>query len=139
MKMKRWICAVLLLAMACCAASAQAAKLERAWMEYEDYSGVRAEQEIEGAKKLEKLEKILARAVKNKAKLDGCTLNCTLFCMLDNGEIIDFACATDGCPYIQNRDTDATYTLGVDYQSFWEMFPDIKKGMGFEASSVFNW
>jgi len=139
MKLKRMICVLLVAGLMACAATAQAATLERAWMEYEDYSGNRAEQTIEDAKTLDELGKILARAKKNKAELDGCTVNCTLFCMTKDGTIYDFACATDGCPYIQNRDSDATYTLGLDYQRFWEIFGEIQSGMGFDANSVFVW
>lgn len=138
MKTRKWICAALAL-MLMLLGAAQAATLEKAWMEYEDYSGARAEQSVESAGDLQKLEKILLRAKDNPAKLDGCTMNCTLFCMTTDGEIYDFACATDGCSFIQNRANDATYTLGVDYQSFWDIFANIQEGMGFEASSVFDW
>ncbi len=139
MKMKKLICAVLLLALAAGFASAQAASLKRAWMVYEDYSGNRAEQAVEDEKTLAELSKILKKARGNKAKLEDCTVNCTLFCMTESGNIYDFACATDGCPYIQNRADKATYTLGVDYQRFWEIFSDIRGGMGVDASTVFNW
>ena len=139
MKMKKLICAALLLVLAASFACAQAATLQRAWMEYEDYSGNRAEQSIEDEKTLNELAKIMKRAKGHKAKLDGCTVNCTLFCMTSSGEIYDFACATDGCPYIQNRADGVTYTLGVDYQRFWEIFSDIQTGMGVDASAVFNW
>ena len=140
MKLKKMLCAALLAALlAAMGVSAQAMTLTQAWMEYEDYSDNRAEQSVEGADALKKLEKILDRAMKNPAKLDDCTLNCTLFCMTEDGDIYDFACATDGCPYIQSRDDDKVYTLGVDYQDFWDMFASIRDGMGFEASSVFDW
>ena len=138
MKMKRILCALLLVGLLASLMAAHADQLERVWMEYEDYSGVRSEQAIEDAKTLEELEKILQRASRNRAELEGCTVNCTLFCMTKDGTIYDFACATDGCPYIQNRDTDDTYNLGVDYQRFWEIFSDVRDGMGFEASSVFD-
>ena len=137
--MKRMICIALLLALALAAVPAQAATLKRAWMEYEDYSGNRAEQAVEDEKTLAELSKIMMRARGNRAKLDDCTLNCTLFCMTESGDIYDFACATDGCPYIQNRANDDTYTLGLDYQRFWEIFSDIRDGMGLEGSAVFNW
>ena len=139
MRMKRLICAVLLVGLLASLACAHAGKLERAWMEYEDYSGNRAEQSIEDVKKLEELEKILTRASKNKADNSGGTMNCTLFCMTQDGEIYDFACATDGYPYIQKRDNGATYTLGLDYERFWQLFSDVKAGMGFDASSVLDW
>lgn len=139
MKMKKLICVMLLMALAVGFVPAQAATLKRAWMEYEDYSGNRAEQAIEDEKTLNELSKILRKAKGNKAKLEDCTVNCTLFCMTQSGNIYDFACATDGCPYIQNRADGATYTLGVDYQRFWEIFSDIQTGMGVDASAVFNW
>ena len=139
MNMKKLICAMLLLAMAVGFMGAQAATLKRAWMEYEDYSGNRAEQAVEDEKTLKELAKIMKRAKGNKARLDGCTVNCTLFCMTESGEIYDFACATDGCPFIQNRENNDTYTLGVDYQRFWEIFSEIREGMGLEGSAVFNW
>ena len=137
MKMKKMICVVLAMLMLC--VSAQAASLEKAWMEYEDYSGARAEQQVEGAETLQELEAILLRAKDNPDKLDGCTLNCTLFCMTSNGDIYDFACATDGCPFIQSRSDEKVYNLGVDYQRFWEIFTDVQVGMGFDASDVFDW
>ena len=139
MRMKKMLCALLLMALALGAVSAQAATLKRAWMEYEDYSGNRAEQSIEDEKTLQELSKILIKARDNRAKLDGCTVNCTLFCMTESGKIYDFACATDGCPFIQNRADGATYNLGVNYQRFWEIFSDISTGMGVDASAVFNW
>lgn len=139
MKIKKLICLVMIMVLAAAFASAQAATLKRAWMEYEDYSGNRAEQTIDDAKLLSELSKILMKAKDNKAKLDGCTVNCTLFCMTESGNIYDFACATDGCPFIQNRANNDTYTLGVNYQRFWEIFSGIRDGMGVEGSAVFNW
>lgn len=139
MKMRRLICALLLAGLIAASATAQAAQLERAWMVYEDYSGNRAEEWIQSDKTLRSLEKILLRAKDNRARLDGCTMNCTLFCMTEDGDIYDFACATDGCPYIQSLANKAVYTLGVDYLSFWELFPKVQSGMGFEASAVFDW
>lgn len=139
MSMKKIICAMLILVMTAGFASAQAATLKRAWMEYEDYSGNRAEQSIDDEKTLEELAKILRKAKGNRAKLEDCTVNCTLFCMTESGNIYDFACATDGCPYIQNRASGIAYTLGVDYQRFWEIFSNIQGGMGMDASVVFNW
>lgn len=137
MKMKTMLCA--LLAAMLLMASAQAVSLEKAWMEYEDYSGARAEQQVEGEDLLRELEKMLMTAKDHPDKLDGCTLNCTLFCMADNGEIYDFACATDGCPFIQSRKDEKVYNLGMDYQRFWEIFAEVKTGMGFDASDVFDW
>ena len=139
MLIRKIVCLALALVLSMGLLSAQAATLKRAWMEYEDYSGNRAEQSVSDEKTLKELTKILLRANDNKAKLDGCTVNCTLFCMTESGRIVDFACATDGCPYIQNRANGDTCNLGVDYQRFWEIFSKIRDGMGLEASAVFNW
>ena len=139
MKLKKIICVSLLAALLLAMGAAQAATLERAWMEYEDYSGGRAEQSVEDASTLQLLEAILKNASGNPDKLDSCTMNCTLFCLTTDGDIYDFACATDGCPYIQNRANGDTCNLGVDYQRFWEIFSKIRDGMGLEASAVFNW
>ena len=139
MLIRKIVCLALALVLSMGLFSAQAATLKRAWMEYEDYSGNRAEQSVSDEKTLKELTKILLRAKDNKAKLDGCTVNCTLFCMTESGRIVDFACATDGCPYIQNRANGDTYNLGVEYQRFWEIFSKIRDGMGLEASAVFNW
>ncbi|MBR2699107.1 MAG: hypothetical protein IKE76_10985 [Clostridia bacterium] len=136
---RKIVCFALVLVLSTGVLSAQAATLKRAWMEYEDYSGNRAEQSVTDEKTLQELSKILLRAKGNRAKLDGCTVNCTLFCMTESGRIVDFACATDGCPYIQNRANGDTCNLGVDYQRFWEIFSKIRDGMGLEASAVFNW
>ena len=59
MKMKRILCALLLVGLLASLMAAHADQLERVWMEYEDYSGVRSEQAVEDAKTLEELEKIL--------------------------------------------------------------------------------
>ena len=139
MSLKKIVCFALALVLSMGLLSAQAATLKRAWMEYEDYSGNRAEQSVTDEKTLQELSKILLRAKGNRAKLDGCTVNCTLFCMTESSRIVDFACATDGCPYIQNRANGDTCNLGVDYQRFWEIFSKIRDGMGLEASAVFNW
>ena len=139
MLIRKIVCFALVLVLSTGVLSAQAATLKRAWMEYEDYSGNRAEQSVTDEKTLQELSKILLRAKGNRAKLDGCTVNCTLFCMTESGRIVDFACATDGCPYIQNRANGDTCNLGVDYQRFWEIFSKIRDGMGLEASAVFNW
>ena len=139
MKFKRLICTCLLACLLALTATAQAAQLERAWMEYEDYSGNRVEPSVEDENRLPEVAKILKRAKGNPAKLDGCTVNCTLSLQVKDGDIIDFACATDGCPYIQNRETDKVYSLGGDFSRFWEIFSEVRDGMGFEASAVFDW
>lgn len=139
MKFKKLICAALLMALMMCACGARAAALQKAWMTYEDYSDNGAEQVIEDPALLKELEEILLRARDNPAELDGCTLNATLFCMADDGNIYDFACATDGCPFIQSRANSKVYTLGLDFQRFWEIFSEILQGMGYDASAVFDW
>lgn len=137
MKLMRTVCAVLVLL--ALALPAQAASLEKAWMEYEDYSGNGAEQQVEDPQVLEELEKILLTARDNPDQLDGCTLNCTLFCMTPDGNIYDFACATDGCPFIQSVSNGKVYNLGMDYERFWEIFASVREGMGYDASEVFEW
>ena len=135
--MKKLICIVAAMVMLC--AGAQAASIKQAWMEYEDYSGARAEQQVEDFQALGEIENILLRARDNPDQLDGCTQNCTLFVMTEDGSIYDFACATDGCPFIQSGADGKVYNLGVDYQRFWEIFGGVKTGMGFDASDVFEW
>ena len=138
MKMKQLLCVALMAAMMLFA-TAQAASLERAWMEYEDYSGTRAEQSVEDPVLLDELAKMLMRAREHPDEPDGGTQNCTLFCMTDAGDIYDFACSTDGSPLIQSGVNKSVYNLGVDYQRFWEIFSDVREGMGYDASVVFDW
>ena len=137
MKVKRILCAALLIALAACV-PAQASRLEQAWMTYEDYSGNRAEQTVTDEATLDEIEEILTSAYSSPAQMEECTLNCTLFVQVKNGDIYDFACATDGCPFIQNRDTDQAYTLGDDFTRFWDIFWQVRQGMGLEASQVFG-
>ena len=137
--MKRLICALLIGALALCTPALAAAKLSTAWMVYEDYSGNRAEQNVEDADLLKELEAILRRAFKNPTTMEENTVNCTLFCMTVDGDIYDFACATDGSPYIQNRTNNDTYTLGEDYDRFWEIFTIVREAMGVDASEVWDW
>ena len=128
--------AMLLLAVLALAVPAHAAQMMQAWMVYEDYSGTRVEQVISDANQIEELEDILITARSNPAKLKGCTMNCTLFCQTQDGEIYDFACATDGCGYIQNLDDKKVYDLSGDYDRFWAMFAKVQAGMGIEAGDV---
>lgn len=137
MSLKRILIAALSL-MLLLTAAAQADGLQKIWMEYEDYSGNRAEQAVEDPAVIQELEQMLLRARNNPAQLDGCTLNATLFCMTGDGKIYDFACATDGCPFIQSRTNEGVYNLGVDFQRFWEIFADVRTGMGYDATSVFD-
>ena len=139
MKMKRYVCAVLTLALMLSLGVAHAAALDEVWMEYEDYSGNRAEQSVDSVSEIKELEAMLLRARDNPAQLDECTLNCTLFCMTGDGDIYDFAVATDGCPFIQARSNSVVYSLGDDYARFWEIFADVREGMGYDASAVFDW
>lgn len=139
MKMKRILCALLLVGLLASLMAAHADQLERVWMEYEDYSGNRAEQSVEDAAVLEELEKMLMRAKEHPDEPDGGTQNCTLFCMTDAGDIYDFACSTDGSPLIQSGVNKGVYNLGVDYQRFWEIFSEVREGMGYDASEVFDW
>ena len=136
--MKKAILCAGLAALLMLGAAGQAATLERAWMEYEDYSGGRAEQSVEDADKLALLETMLLRAKDNVAKLNECTMNCTLFCMTQDGEIHDFYCATDGCPFIYSDVSKTAYSLGDDYDAFWAIFDQVREGMGFDASSFFD-
>ena len=138
MKMKKLMCALMVLVLAAGFASAQASVLEQAWMVYEDYSGNRAEQTVMDEPTLDVIEDILLAARNCPAQIEDCTLNCTLFVQVKGGDIYDFACATDGCPFIQNRDTDDAYTLGDDYQRFWAIFSQIRQGMGVDAGLVFG-
>ena len=136
MWVKKIICMALVLMVG--ALAAQAATITDAWMEYEDYSDGRAEQSIENANNLQVLEQILLEAREHPAELDGCTLNCTLFVMDESGEIYDFACATDGCPYIVAGQTGKVYSLTDDYDDFWAIFSGVRDGMGFDASAFFD-
>ena len=138
MKIKKIICVTLLAALLLAMGVARAATLERAWMEYEDYSGGRAEQSVEDASTLQLLEAILKNASGNPDKLDSCTMNCTLFCLTTDGDIYDFACATDGCPFIESGTNGKVYNLEGDYDRFWDIFSDVREGMGFDASAFFD-
>ncbi len=140
--MKRVFCALLAVALLALAASALAAtpKMTEAIMVYEDYDGNRAEQTVNDEATLKELQDMLMRAGKNKAKLENCTMNCSLFCMVDDGQIHDFAVATDGCPYITDMSTDATYRLSdEDHARLWEIFDLVQEIMGYDAALVLNW
>ncbi len=140
--MKRLICALLLaavLALTLCAQAATA-KMTEAIMVYEDYDGNRAEQSVNDEQTLKELQEMLVRAGKNKAKLENCTMNSSLFCMADDGQIHDFAIATDGCPYITDMSTDVTYRLtDEDHARLWEIFDLVQEAMGYDAALVLNW
>ncbi len=140
--MKRWICALLAIALLALSVPALAAGsgLKEVIMVYEDYDGNRAEQTIDDEATLTELAEMLKRAKKNPGQLDGCTMNSTLFCVVPSGEIYDFAVATDGCPYITDMDNNKTYTLSeADQARLWEIFDLVQETMGYDANSVLNW
>lgn len=139
--MKKWICALLLaalLAMSCGALAAS--KLTEVIMIYEDYDGNRVEQTVVDDATLKELQDMLVRAKGNKAELENCTMNSSLFCKLESGDIYDFAVATDGCPYITDMTTDQTYRLAdADRDRLWEIFDLVQEVMGYDAALVLNW
>lgn len=139
--MKRLICMLLAVSLLAMSASALAAgKLTEVIMIYEDYDGHRAEQTVNDAETLKELEDMLLRASKHKAELENCTMNSTLFCMLEDGTIYDFAVATDGCPYITRNDKNQTYRLeDADHIRFWEIFDLVQEEMGYDAALVLDW
>lgn len=139
--MKRFLCALLIALLALSAAAlAETPKLIEALMIYEDYDGNREEETVVDEEILGQLQDMLMRARKNKAELDNCTVNSTLFCTLDNGEIYDFAVATDGCPFITDKRTDQTYRLtDEDRERLWEIFSLVQEAMGYDAALVLNW
>ena len=140
--MKRWICALLAIALLALSVPALAAGsgLKEVIMVYEDNDGNRAEQTIDDEATLTELAEMLKRAKKNPGQLDGCTMNSTLFCVVPSGEIYDFAVATDGCPYITDMDNNKTYTLSeADQARLWEIFDLVQETMGYDANSVLNW
>ena len=138
--MKRLMGLILVCALLACSASALAAgRLQEAFMIYEDYSGNRVEQSMTDEALLEELAELLLRTAKNPVEREDHPMNCTLFCMTAE-DIYDFACATDGSPYITDRNTDITYQLDEeDRVRLWEIFDEVYFGMGFEASAVWDW
>lgn len=138
--MKRMICALMALALLLGAAATAEGRIAEALMIYEDYDENRAEQTVDDAATLNELEDMLLRAAKHPAELEGCTLNSTLFCMLPDGELIDFAVATDGCPYIVNNISGQVYALeDADYQRLREIFDVVYAGMGYDAGDILAW
>ena len=139
--MKRMIVVLALVFALALGASALADyRLSEAQMLYEDYDGNQATQLVSDAETLLELEQILARASKNPAELENCTMNCTLLCTLEGGEIYDIAVATDGCPYITDMTTDKTYRLeDEDQVRLWEIFDLIQATMGYDAALVMGW
>ena len=139
--MKRFLCALLALGMLAMGASALAEnKLSEVQMVYEDYDENYANQTVDDPQTVAEIEAMLVRAHKSPAQLEGCTMNCTLLCTLTTGEIYDFAVATDGCPYITDRETDKTYRLTDEDQArLWEIFDLIQETMGYDAALVLEW
>lgn len=139
--MKRMICALLAALMLLGASAvAEGQKLTEALMIYEDYDGNREEQTVLDEETLSELQDMLLRARKNKAQLENCTMNCTLFCTMEDGALYDFAVATDGCPYITDKTADQTYRLSdEDDARLWEIFDIVQEAMGYDAAWVLNW
>ena len=140
--MKKVICALLLVALLAATATAMAGglKLKEVTMIYEDYDGNRAEQTVVDRETLQELQDMLVRARKHKAQLENCTMNSSMFCMVDSGEIYDIAVATDGCPYITDMASDQTYRLeDADHARLWEIFDLVQETMGYDAALVLNW
>lgn len=137
--MKRMICALLIVGLMLLATSALAAtKLTEATMIYEDYDGNHSDWTITDDGELKELTDMLNRAKKHRAELQNCTMNCTLLCKVDGETLVDFAIATDGCPYITNQKTGITYRLSdEDQERLWELFSKIQEDMGYDASLVF--
>ena len=138
--MKRFILCALLVCLVALSVSALAdGKLSEAILIYEDYDGNRAEQTVDDAAVLNEIEAMLLRAAKNPAELEGCTMNCTLFCMLKSGEIYDFAIATDGCPYLTDLNSTNTYAFtDEDRARFWEIYDVVADTMGFDAGDLWD-
>lgn len=137
--MKKWICALLALMLMAMPALAES-RLAEAVMIYEDYDDNHLEQTIEDSATLEEIEGMLLRASRHPAQLEGCTLNITLLCMLPDGDIVDFAVATDGCPYIVSNTTGDVYEMeDDDLERFHEIFDVVFQGMGYDASDFFIW
>ena len=137
--MKKIICALLLAALLATSATALAeARLTEATMIYEDYDGNHSDWTVNDDAELKELAEMLMRAKKNKAQLENCTMNCTLLCKVDGETIIDFAVATDGCHYITEQSSNATYRLAdEDWDRLWEIFEQVQEAMGYDASLVF--
>ena len=135
------ICALLAALMLLGASAvAEGQKLTEALMIYEDYDGNREEQTVLDEETLSELQDMLLRARKNKAQLENCTMNCTLFCTMEDGALYDFAVATDGCPYITDKTAGQTYRLSdEDDARLWEIFDIVQEAMGYDAAWVLNW
>ena len=137
--MKRFICVLLAGLLALSASAMAAGKLTEATMIYEDYDGNRCEQTVVDNATLKEIQDMLERASKNKASLENCTMNSTLFCYVGD-RIYDFAVATDGCPYVTQLDSNTTYRLtDEDRDRLWEIFDLVQETMGYDAALVLDW
>ena len=133
--MKRMISALLALALPAMAET----KLSEVQMIYEDYDENYANQSVTDEPTLKELEAMLTRAKKNPAELDNCTLNCTLLCTAADGTVYDFAVATDGCPFIMERESQKVFALTEEDQArLWEIFDLIQETMGYDAAWVLD-
>lgn len=137
--LKRLICALLLTALLAASLGALAeARMTEATMIYEDYDGQRCEQTVVDDATLQELQDMLIRAKKNKAELENCTMNSTLFCKFGEDKIYDFAIATDGCPYMTDNASNKTYRFSdADQERLWEIFDLVQDTMGYDAAMVF--
>lgn len=137
--MKRLICALLLTALLAASLGALAeARMTEATMIYEDYDGQRCEQSVVDDATLQELQDMLIRAKKNRAELENCTMNSTLFCKFGEDKIYDFAIATDGCPYMTDNASNKTYRFSdADRERLWEIFDLVQDTMGYDAAMVF--
>ncbi|MBR1821649.1 MAG: hypothetical protein IJ769_08510 [Clostridia bacterium] len=139
--MKKLICALLALCLLALSASALAeAKLSEVQMIYEDYDENYANQTVDDADTLQEIEAMLLRARRNPSEETAGTMNCTLLCTTRDGVIYDFAVATDGTPYIIDRENEKTYRLTDEDQArLWEIFDLIQDTMGYDAALVLDW
>ena len=137
--MKKLICALLAAALilALGAGALAETRLGEVQMEYEDYDDNHVNQTEDDEAVLQEIEDMLRRAKKNPGELDGCTMNCTLLCTTKDGEIFDFAVATDGCAFIMERSTEQVYQLSEeDLNRLWEIFDLVYETMGFDAAML---
>ena len=134
---KKTLCALLLCALLMPAALA--ATITEATLVYEDEDSIQVQQTLTDPALLSELETILAAAHKNPVDLNGeHTMNCTLMCVTAE-DIFDFACATDGSAFITDNATETTYAVDADdMDRLWEMFSEVKTGMGIEAADAFE-
>ena len=139
--MKRLICALLALCLAALGTCALAeSHLSEIQMIYEDYDGQAANETVTDPEVLEEIENMLLRARMNPTDPDGATMNCTLLCTNESGEIYDFAIATDGRAFVADLTTGKTYLLPEeDLDRLWEIFPLVYDAMGIDAAMFMDW